>query len=309
LKRPAIDVIKRGLANVLANWPLLLIRIAEAMVFLAVIVVSVVAMVVPVAISIGLSKFDPRDVDSAAALGQALLGHWPIILFLLVGVTLVFGVLIAIHSFVQGASSRIYLDGERRAGGVLAVPPRAHFAAFAPERWFAGGAAAWWSIFWIYNIAWTIVMAIVLLPLLAVLAIVVGGQAAAPAIVAGCALLVLTGLFFVALAIVTSVWTIKAMVIAVDRGLGAPTALSAAWTAFRGDAGRNLIVLVVLFVLMVGGGGLLGGLSAGFSFTHRLPSVALMLLPAQIVVSLVQSIFSSFMDSWLMASFAALEAE
>jgi hypothetical protein len=322
LKRSPIDVIKRGLVNVLANWPLLLIRIAEGVVLLIVLVVSVVAMIVPVAISIGATKFDPREGDPQAVIREIVLGHWGIILFLIVAITLVIGVVMAIHGFVQGAAARVYLDGEHAAAATAeVVPRRSAFHAFAPDRWFAGGAQTWWPIFWIYNLAWGLATLIILLPFMAIAltaavfvirsgSFEVNPQAATVGtIVGGCALLLLFTFFTVVVCAITSVWTYKAIVIAVDERIGASAALGAAWRAFRLDAARNFVVLLILFAVAVGGGMFLASISTGFNYTHRLGNVAFMFLPAQIAVSLVQSVFSAFMDSWVTASFASLQGE
>jgi hypothetical protein len=303
-----IDIIKRAFDNTIANWPLLLVRIAFSVVILVVAIGAVVAVVIPLAISAGLSRFDPRGADAAAVLTTLLTEHWLLLVYFLLVASVVIAVLCLVYSFAQAGSVRIYLDGEA-AAGASAVPGRARFAVFEPQRWFDGALAGLWSVFWIYNVAWTVALAIILVPLVFVPVIIYAGGGAAPAIVAGCALLLLIGAAFLVLVILTDAVIWKAIAIGVGRGLGAVASLRLAVADLRADFSRNFTLVFIMLVMQVGGAAILSVLSIAGSLGHRLPGISLVYVPTQIVSSLVQTVFTAFMESWALASFVALDAE
>src|SRR6185437_3436976 len=77
---------------------------------------------------------------------------------------IVLAVLMAIHSFVEAGSARVFVDAERNGAGV--TRSRESFRAFNMDRWLQGGRASWWTVFWIYNIVWGVGGLILLIPLL-----------------------------------------------------------------------------------------------------------------------------------------------
>jgi hypothetical protein len=303
-----IDIIKRAFDNTVANWPLLLVRIALSMVIWGIAVGAAVAVIIPTAISIGFSKFDPRGADPAAVLTAIITEHWLILLYFVVVATVVLGILCLVYAFAQSGSARIYLDGEA-AAGASPVQGRERFAAFDPQRWFQGAVGGTWRVFWIYNIAWTVTLAIILVPLVFVPGIMYLGGGGAVAIVAGCGLLLLIGALTLVLFMVTEAVLPKAIAIAIGRGAEAVDSLRAALADFRADFSRNFTVVFVLLVLHIGGAGLLSLVSIFGSFGHRLPGISLLFVPTQIVTTLLQTVFTAFMESWAIAAFVALDAE
>jgi hypothetical protein len=301
-----IDIIKRAFDNTVANWPLLLVRIALSMVILIVAVVAAVAVVIPMVISAGLTKFDRSD--PTAVLTTILTGHWLLLIYLLIVAGVVLTVLCLVYSFAQSGSARIYLDGEG-AAGAPPVQGRERFAAFDPQRWFQGAVDGTWRVFWIYNIAWTIALAVIVVPLAFAPAIMYLGGGGVGAIAAGCGLLLLVGAAALVLFIATDAVLCKAIVIAVERGAGPVDALRTAVADFRADFSRNFTVVFILIVLHIGGAGVLSLMGIAGSIGHRLPGISLVFVPTQVISSLLQTVFGAFMESWALAAFVAIDAE
>ena len=309
MKRSITDTIRRGFDNVVVNWPLILIRIASSIFFLILVVVAVIAAVVPLAMSIGLNKIDPSNAsDPLEFMLDILARTWPILLYILGIITIVLTVIIALYSFVEAGCARVYIDGDLAAAGTP-VPPRHQFKTFSADRWMAGGRSHWWSVFWIYNIAWSVAAIILVLPLFALAAFLFilrespGGMAAA-----GCAGAAFFLLFLFAVAVVTNVWCMKAIIVCVARARGAVESLGIAWREFKSDAGRHIAVAVILFVIMFIGAMMFSSVSA-FSNIDDSAMFQLMTLPLQLTSSLLNSVFSAFMTGWFLASFAALTVE
>ena len=309
MKRSVTEVIRRGFENVLANWPLILIRIGSSIFFIILVVIAVIAAVVPLAMSIGINKVDISDATNPAEVALTLfLEHWPILLYILGIITVLLTVIIALYAFVEAGSARVYADAEF-AVAAYPAPAREQMRAFTTERWLKGGRTHWWQVFWIYNIAWGVAMLILLLPVIAIAAFLFllrenpGGLAAT-----GCIGVFFLLLFFIAVAIVTNVWCLKAIVVSVARHRGAVTALGIAWREFKTDAGRHIGVAVILFVIMVAGTMVFSSMSA-ISNLDDSATFQLMTLPLQLMSSLLSSIFSAFMTGWFLACFAALTIE
>ena len=303
MKRSAIDVVRRGFENALANWPLILIRIAEGVVFGAIIIGSIIAAVIPLLISAGLSKdTDYRNPENVAQLLVTLvIEHWILVLYLLALFLLILGVLMALHSFVEAGCARIYIDGERTPG----------LKAFAADRWFRGGVGGWWAVFWIYNLAWSVGALVLLGPLVLTIAgMLVVGETAGRVII-GCAGLGVTLLLLLPTAILIGMWTQKAIAVCVARTLGAVEALRAARREIKLDFGRHLAVALVLMVIGFMAAMVVSGMSFPLSIgNHRRVSfLPLLFAPMQLALSFVQSIVSAAVRAWSLASFVALTEE
>ena len=309
MKRSITETIRRGFENVVANWPLILIRLASSVFFLALVVVAVIAAVIPLAMSIGLNNIDPSTAeDPAEFMLDVLTRTWPILLYILGIITILLTVIIAAYSFVEAGCARVYIDGEM-AAAAFPEPARHQLRSFTGERWFSGGRTHWWSVFWIYNIAWSVAALLLLLPTLALLALIFvlrdspGGMA-----VAGCAGAAVIFLFFLAVAMVTNAWCLKAIIVSVARHTGAVDALRASWREFKTDVGRHIAVVLILFVLMIIGAMAFSSVSA-FTNIDDSAMFQLMTLPLQLTSSILNSVFSAFMTGWFLASFAALTTE
>ena len=298
MKRSAIDVIRRGFENALANWPLILFRIAEGVVFGVIVIGAIIAAVIPVLVTAGFSKdVDYRNPENVAALIVGLfVEHWILVLYLLALFTLLLGVLIAVHSFVEAGCARIYIDGERKPG----------FKAFAADRWYRGGVGGWWAVFWIYNLAWSVGALVLLGPLVLTLAGMLAVSGAAGRVAIGCAGLGFTLLLLLPTAILIGMWTQKAIAVGVARTLGAVEALRAARREIKLDFGRHIAVMLVLMVIGFGAAMVISSMSFPLSFgDYRRVSF----FPMQIALSFVQSMASAAVHAWSLASFVALTEE
>jgi hypothetical protein len=310
VKRNVADVLRRGLDSTIANWPVIVLRIAEHLVFAAVIIGAIVAAIVPAAVAAGLSKDDIiNSTDPGGAIIEWMLGHLMLFVWIFALAFVVLGVLVAIHSFVEGASAQIYVDGERNALR-RGVSGRADFSAFSIDRWLAGGAASWWRIFWLYNFAWSVGLLFVLVPLLITIVGMLAISDSVGKIVVGCAGLVLAVVVLVPVFIVTSIWCTKAITICVARSLPARESLRVAWRAVRTDLGRHLAVAVIVFVVTLALNSLVSGFSIPFTITsHKLPTAAIMFAPIRLVAGVFQSMASAAAGSFLVACFVSMTEE
>lgn len=301
MKHNTTEVLRRGIDLTIANWPLLAMRIVESIVLFAVIVGAVVATIVPIAISAGLGQFHVRDIASAPdAFLSLLVDHWVLIVYALIVVTIVMFLIVAIHSFFDAGMAQVLIDSEH----ANAKP------AFDMSRWLLGGREGWWAVFWIYNLVWTIVCVVLLLPLAATLAGMIAVTENKGRIVIGCAGLLVTFLLFLPAAIVAALWTEKAIAICVARGLAAIDSMRAARQEIARDLGRHLAVAFLVLVVSIGGAILISAISAPMSILrHQQPMMLTFLAPAQIVVSLLQSVFSAATGTWFLASYIAITEE
>ncbi len=299
MKRSITDVLRRGLESAIANWPLMALRIAESIVFAILIIASIVAAVVPILVSIGLSAFNIEKPDeSAAAIGSALIEHLAVFLWIFLGALLLALVLLVIHSFVMAGCAQTLVDAER--AGTLKV--------FNMERWLSGGKHSTWTVFWIYNITYGTTLIPVLVLLAITLAVMLAFRASAELVTcAGCFGIAVAVFLGVIACVVAAIWSMKAMILAVERNLGASEATKLAWTEAKADFGRHFAVTFILFVISFGGAMTIGMFSAVFSMPSAHSSfLSLAFAPARLVISVVQSAFGAAISMWMLASFAAL---
>jgi hypothetical protein len=316
LKRSATDVLRRGFDNMVANWPLVAIRVAEGVLCAGLAIASVFALLVPLLVSAGLSHFDPNQFNinhlDPDRLGETLLAfladHWVWILYLVLGITALLTLFIAIHSAVEAGSAQVYLDAEH-AAAISRMTTRDRFSAFSMERWVEGVKRGWWATFWIYNIAWGVAGLIILLPLtLASLVIVFTGTGVG-AIVIGCLALLVTVLLAFAVSVVTNLWAQKAIVIAVARTLGARRALRESWAEATGDFARQFGVALLLLLIGIAGATMIASMSAGLSIGGQSLAWQLMVSPVRVVASLLNTVFSAAMAAWFLACFTSITLE
>lgn len=310
MKRNVTDVLRRGFDSTVANWPVIALRIAESLVFAAIIIASVIAAVIPAVVAAGLAKDDiANSSDPASFVASWLIDHVMLFVWIFLLGFLILGVLIAIHSFVEGGSTQIYVDGERAAARRNSSA-RDAFGAFSIDRWLAGGAASWWRIFWLYNLAWSVGLVFVLVPLIITMIGMLAVSDTTARVVIGCAGVALAVLILIPVGIVTSIWCTKAITICVARALPAREALRLGWREFRTDLGRHLAVALILFVISMAVSSLVSVFSVPMSITeHRIPTMALMFAPIRLVTGVVQGIVGAAIGSCLLACFVSMTEE
>ena len=282
-------------------------RIAESIVIAAIAIAAAIAIIVPIGVSLGLSKFDWQNLatidDPYDLVMSILVGHWLIILYVLIGITALLFVFVALHAFVQGGAAEILVAAERQAGDENA--PRQRLEAFSMDRWLRGASRMWWPIFWIYNAAWGLGGLIMLVPLVVILAVMLLSRGNPAGMVIGCLGLVLTVFVVLIVSIVVGIWTQKSIVVLAARNEGASSALSQGWREMRSDFARHFGVVFVIIVIAIGVAGLLGMFSIGLGMT-RSAGAQFLFLPVRIGISFVNTFVSAAIGNWLIASFAAL---
>jgi hypothetical protein len=303
------DIIRRGFESMLANWPLLLIRIAEGIVFVVIAFIAFIAAIVPLGISIGVGSMNAQSPEEVAEFILSIFtDRWLLLVYVFVVATVVLLIFVAIHSFVEAGSTRVYIDAERATLGNPAAA-RQQLRMFTAERWIEGGRRKWWAVFWVYNIAWGAAGLLMLAPLLLTLLVMLLLRDRQGAVIAaGCLGLAVSILFIFVLAVVVNIWSRKAIVLCVARIHSSSDALSAAWREFRADAGRHIGVTLILFLLTLVGMTVVSSFSMAFNWNTS-PGFNLSVLPLQLIGSFLQTVFSAGMAAWFMASFAALTVD
>lgn len=314
MSRNITDVLRRGILSTLANWPVILTRIAETAVMFGVMIVAVIGAIVPPLIEAGVQQWTlPTGNNPGEIVLQILTEHAALFAYLVLFLCAIALVIVAIHSVVTAGATRIYVDAERAAPDAPELR-REQFAVFTMERWSAGARAWWLRIFWIYNGAWGYASLIFLLPLLivmALLAMAINAESTAGLIAASCGGLALLALVAIPLGIVTAMWAQKAIVICVARDIGAREALRSGWRETRADFLRHFVIFFLITIMSAGASALASTLFAPLSFPMRGGGDlgALFFGPMHIVSMAAQSAISSAVGLWIIAAFAAMTGE
>ena len=309
MKRSVTEIIRRSFENVVANWHLILLRIAEGIIFFAILAVAFVAAIIPMALSVGLNTFEPKSPEDVAEfIINLFIDNWMLLVYLTLLLLFITLVYIMIHSFVEAGCARIYVDSER-ANAALPRPERQQLRFFTFDKWVEGAKRYWWRVFWIFNGTWGLGLLIILVPLLVITILAFVLRENPPAAIGlSCVGLVFLVFIGIGVSIVTYIWCEKAIVVSIARNTSAAEAMSAAWAEFKSDAGRHLGTTIILFVLAMVGQGVFSSFGMSFGFNDSL-AYNLSIIPLQIVSHLASTIFSSFMGSWLLACYASLSVE
>jgi hypothetical protein len=313
LRRGVFDVLRRGADNTIANWPLILIRLGEVLLFGVLSIVAVIAALGPILVSLGIELSKLTTVDDLENVVSELAGQWILLVWVAVAICILLVLFVAVHAFVEAGSARVYVDAERAAGPALAGP-RSRFRAFTMERWLAGAKDGWWAIFWIYNLAWSAAGLILLIPLLPTMAGVLLFRDNEPAAaITGCAGLVLTGLLMIVVGAVTGMWVNRSINEWAVHRAGARKSLSAGWTAMRADLGRHLLIFLAVIVVALAGSSFFTSFSIFAAFGNAVGGhhgmFNLVTLPLRLIGSILNSAFSGAVSAWYLASYAAIATE
>lgn len=313
MKRGVFDVLRRALDNTIANWPLILIRLGEMLLFGIMAIIAVIAAVAPILISVGIELSKINTIDDLEGAAFALMSRWILLVWILVAISALLLLFVAMHSFVEAGSARVYVDAERAAGS--AVPgPRSRFRVFTMERWMSGAKDGWWTLFWIYNLAWGAAGLILLIPLLPTIAGMLLFREQPPAAVAtGCVGLVLTGLLLIFVGAVTGMWINRSINEWAVRRSGARESLAIGWAAMRADLGRHLLIFIAVFVTAMAASSVFASFSFfaafGDAFGSNHGMFNFFTFPLRIIGSLLNSVFSAILGAWYLASYSALATE
>jgi hypothetical protein len=312
MKRGVFDTLRRGLDNLLVNWPLVAIRVGEGVLFGVIAVMAAFAILVPILVSVGIEMAEistPDDVRSAAF---SLLEKWPLLIWAFVAIVVMVVVFVAVHAGVESGSARVYVDGDRAAGPAT-EGERSRFLAFSMERWWAGARQGWWPVFWIYNLAWGVGGLILLIPVLPTLVItLMYRDEPAVSITSGCIGLVLTAMLGIVVAVVTNIWTNRAIADWASLGTGPAKSLSHAWSVLKADLGRHLLLALALIIVALAGSSVFASFSALGTLgqaMHERALLSLVSIPIRFAGTFLNMIFSAFVSGWALASFSALSVE
>ena len=312
MRRGVFDTLRRGFDNAVANWGLIVVRIAEMFLFGLIAVIAAFAIVVPILVSIGIQFANITTPDDLVEAMFTLMQQWMLLVWALVAVGVLLIVFVALHSFVDAGCARVYVDGERMAGPAV-EGPRTRFRAFSMERWWAGGRDGWWQVFWIYNFAWGLAGLILLIPLIPTLLFMLVFRESPPMVITtGCIGLLLTGMLMILVAIVTGMWTNRAIADWAVHRTGAATTLSEAWRALKADLGRHVLIALAIFVVAMAGSSFFSSFSLISRFAssvHDTLTFSLLTLPLSLAGSILSSMFSAAIAAWYLASYAALSVE
>jgi hypothetical protein len=310
--RGVFDVLRRGADDTLANWPLLLIRLAEMVLFVLLTILTVIITLVPIFVSVGIELSKIATAEDIGNAGLALMSKWVLLLWVFVAICVLLLIFLAIHGIVEAGSARVYVDAERVAGPAM-EGHRSRFRVFSIDRWLAGAKSGWWTVFWIYNLAWSAAALILLIPLLPTIAGMLLLREQPPAAVAtGCVGLVITGLLLMVVGAVTGIWINRAINEWAAHQTGARESLANAWRAVRTDLGRHLLIFVAVLVVAMAGSSFFASFSLfaafGDAFGGHRGVFNLVTFPLRIFGSLLNAAFSSLVSAWYLASFATLTA-
>ncbi|MDP9190526.1 MAG: hypothetical protein M3P06_02340 [Acidobacteriota bacterium] len=312
MRRGVFDVLRRGADNTIANWQLILIRIAGMLVFAVLTVLAVIVALVPILVSVGIELSNLTTIDDVEGALFSLMEKWILLVWIFVAISVLLLIFIALHSFVVAGSARVYVDAERMAGPAL-TGARSRFRAFSMERWLAGGKDGWWTVFWIYNVAWGLAGLILLIPLLpTMLGVLMLHEKPPAAVTVGCAGLVITVLLMLIVGPLTGIWVNRSINDWAVHRFGARESLAAGRAAMRTDFGRHLLVFIAVFVVSMAGASFFSSFSFLAAFGDifgRHDGAFSFLFPLRIMGSVLSTIFSTIVSAWYLTSYSALATE
>lgn len=314
MKRGVFDILRRGFDNTIANWQVSLLRFLEAFAFMLIFLAAMVAIVMPILLSLGIRAMDMNTPDDVAAVIATLGTKWLMLLWIFIGISVMLLVFMLLHSFVEAGCARVLVDGDRVAGPAL-EGPRSRYRAFSFPRWLEGAKDGWWTVFWIYNIVWGVAVLFLLIPLVPTLIALffLRGSSQGAIVLTGCLGLAATMVLLIFVTIVAAIWCNRAIVHwAVRRG-GAVESADAGWAAIKADLGRHLLAAIALFVVAMAGSAFFASFSffagMGEALGHKSSAFMVVTLPLRFLGSLLNSAFSSAIGSWFLATYAAIAAD
>jgi hypothetical protein len=312
VKRGVIDTLRRGAESAIANWQLSLIRFGEVMLFSIIAIGAIIALLVPIFVSIGISLSNITRPDQLESMILTLREKWTLFLWFGLGVIVMLIVFLIIHSFIAAGCARVFVDADR-AAGPAATGARGRFRFFSADRWVAGAKEGGWTVFWIYNLAWSVAALILLIPALLILAsmLIFRDNPTAMAGV-GCLGMMVILLLGIVVGFVAGMWTNRAIADWAAQRLDARAAVRSGWRAVRTDLGRHLLVALAIIVIAMAGSSFFASFSMFAAFGDSVGRNApfnMITMPIRLIGTILSWGFSSLIASWYLASYAALAVE
>ncbi|HUP64156.1 MAG TPA: hypothetical protein VM557_02595 [Thermoanaerobaculia bacterium] len=298
-------LIQRAFDSTLANWPLLLIRIASS-VAMTVVAVAAIIPVVALFVIAGVSA-SLTDFETSSAIIDWAISNVFLLLAIIAIITIAIAFAVAIHAFTTGGVAGIYLEAD------FAAPreqwTRKDLDRFKPDRWLRHGAATWWRIFLIYNITWGLFLLLLTLPLLLIVPLVLLMDSPETMAIIGCAGAVFGLMALIIGSIFVHVWTQIAVLQQVRRRAGVMAAIRSSFGTILGDPLRIGLLTGLLILISLA----LGAFAFGFQIIVDLGStfseLPILFMPAQIILSLLQSLVSVVVGAWFLASLSTVVNE
>lgn len=313
MKRGIFDLLRRGVDNTIANWQVTALRVAEMVLMIGVAIGAVVVILLPILVSLGINAGSLSSTSEMEGLIDTLATKWMLLIWIFLGVSALLLVWMLVHSFLEAGAARVFVDGDRVAGPELRGP-RSRYRVFSFERFLAGGKDGWWTVFWIYNLIWGIGLLLMLGPLVPTIAAMFLLRGSEPAMaLTGCFGILATVLLMIPIAVAAAVMCNRAIVNWATRRDGAVEAVQDAWTDVKRDFGRHIVTALAIFVVSFAASMFFSTFSMFASLGEAVGGnegmVLAMTLPLRIMVSLVNSLFSTLIASWFVATYAAIATD
>lgn len=305
-RRTAIEAVQRGTQSLGANWQLVLAHLVQTVVVSILAVAGALPYVLVVGVGTLQSLFEStRDgaEDPLLLVDRMLSGLTESAGALLLATFValcVWTVALVVYAWVQAGVFGVLAVGDGRAA--TSGPRRIDFAAFDMARFRASADRGLWTFFWLVNLFMLIVSVVLLL--LLILVVLAGGLFAnnkvGTAISLGCS----GALVAIVLSVASALWWQLAMAAAASGREGLWEATVTGWRILVGRAGAVSVLALLAFVV---------GMTVALALTPVSLVVELALgdsivayVGSQIVLTIVQSVFSAVISVGLAAVFVAL---
>lgn len=281
--------------------------VAEGVVLAVIIMLGLVVTIVPLAIA-GSSALESLESaasgdDPAAFIRWVLFEHPFLVMYAIIALTAIVVIAVAVHSFVRAGFIGVYIDGDRAAG---ASSLRDGMKVFTPERWFTHGRRGWWQVFLIYQVTWGLYGLVLLVPIVAVGALLMMTMDTEAVVFVGCGGVLVVMLIAFLGGLFVSVWTQLALTEAVRLNLPAGKAIRAGTAMLRARPGEIFAAVIILFGAVIVVMMLFAVLYMMIGALSIIPLMSIVTIPFQIVLSIAQSAVQTFMAGWFIAVFVAI---
>lgn len=277
---------------------------AEQVAIVVLIVAGAMLVVVPFIMTGVLSELSELSGDPVRMAIGFFLQNPLVIIGGLMALTIVLTAVTALHAFVRAGTVGVYLDSA--SGSPSATPLRDALGSFSTETFISYGRRFWWVVFLIFNVIWGIFSIILLAPVAGAILLFTQMSENPQAMVWGCLLLVLVLIILVVAGIAAMIWTDVAVALSIRRNLGVRDSLHAALALIMRRFMDLLIVIGLLIVISIGVWIVFATIFGVIGVVSMLPIMAILTLPIQIVLSLVQSMASMFLSCWFLAAVVAI---